>query len=157
LSLTRMLVAGATVTSFWSGRCISIGVDCSFFPVSNKLTYLLPLLMNSYLDDRYAHVLDLAALSKWCHMFPLFAEKIREAIARNRNGVGPDGEMRILPGVHFEPGVFRVAGFFDCKDWKTARPGSGPAGDYELAPRRPHTPPSVPFLADIMDTMESRP
>jgi hypothetical protein len=70
-------------------------------------------------------------------MFELFSEKIREAIARSRNAVGADGVIRVVPGVDFEPATFRIAGFFDCKDWKTARPGSGPDGDYELAPRRP--------------------
>jgi hypothetical protein len=29
------------------------------------LIHFIPLLLRSYLDDRYAHVLDLEALKKW--------------------------------------------------------------------------------------------
>jgi hypothetical protein len=64
-------------------------------------------------------------------MFELFADKIRKAIARDRNEYGLDGVMRVLPDVHFDPETFRIAEFFDCKDWKTVRPGSGPGGDYD--------------------------
>jgi hypothetical protein len=118
------------------GPCISFGVD-QCLPGCIKLIHFLPLLLCSYLDDRYARVLDLEALKKWRPWFPLFAEKIRVSIGRDRNGIGYDGSMQIQTGVHFEPGTFRIAGFFDCKDWQTARPGSGLAGDYELAQRRP--------------------
>lgn len=38
--------------------------------------FLLRIPTSSYVDDRYAHVMDLEGLSQWQPMFELFAEKI---------------------------------------------------------------------------------
>jgi hypothetical protein len=90
-----------------------------------------------YLDDRYDHLLGLGGMLVWRQYFPLFAEKIREYIAKPISRQDDMGNIQVEPGVWFNPGSFNTAGFVDCKVYEIGTPHSGPAAPEPGSQRRP--------------------
>jgi hypothetical protein len=88
--------------------------------------------MVQYLDKRYAPIIGPQGLQRWVGLFPHFAEKFREKLAKETKHIDPDTHevLDITPGVHFEPGNFAVVVLVDCKEYPMLRPHSGPGGDY---------------------------
>ncbi len=76
------------------------------------------------LDNKADGVLHGNCLHRWVHLFPEFAEAIKNKLNRPQYG-----------GLLF--GNVRIVGFLDCKVDETCTPGTGPLTDEELAPRRP--------------------
>jgi hypothetical protein len=62
-------------------------------------------------------------LQRWVHLFPRFAEVIKEKLNKPQYG-----EL-LFDNVH-------IVGFLDCKIDETCTPGTGAFNDEELAPRR---------------------
>jgi hypothetical protein len=95
--------------------------------------------MIHYLDQRYHPILSHEGLERWVTHFPMFAEKIRVMLEKDKRHVDPETyQVEIEDGVYFPPGTFSVVGVVDCKEYHCLRPHSGPAGNYPGAMRRPH-------------------
>jgi hypothetical protein len=95
--------------------------------------------MIHYLDQRYSPIHSHEGLQRWVTHFPMFAEKIRLMLEKDKSHVDPETyAVQIEPGVYFPPDTFSVAGVVDCKEYRCLRPHSGPAGNYPGAMRRPH-------------------
>jgi hypothetical protein len=95
--------------------------------------------MVQYLDKQYAPIIGPQGLERWVGMFPHFADKFHEKLAKETRHIEPETHevIDVTPGVHFEPGNFAVVGLVDCKEYPMLRPHSGPGGDYPGAMRRP--------------------
>ena len=90
-----------------------------------------------HLATKYNRILSFQGLQRWIDLFPIFAEKIRQSIARPKRHENPEtGAVTHIPGVIFQPGTFSIVGFVDCKDYKINVPHTGPAGDFPGATRR---------------------
>jgi hypothetical protein len=76
------------------------------------------------LDNKADGVLHGNCLQHWVHLFPVFAEAIKNKLNRPQYG-----EL-LFNNVH-------IVGFLDCKVDETCTPGTGPLNDEELVPRRP--------------------
>ena len=62
-----------------------------------------------HIDKRYEHLIGPNGLRRWVTQFPMFAEKIREAIGRERRHVDENGNVvEVEAGVDFVPGGFCV-------------------------------------------------
>ncbi len=76
------------------------------------------------LDNKADGVLHSHCLQHWVHLFPVFAEAIKNKLNR------PQYSELLFNNV-------RIVGFLDCKVDETCTPGTGPLNDKELAPRCP--------------------
>jgi hypothetical protein len=70
-----------------------------------------------YIDAKYAPIIGPEGLQRWVGLFPDFADKFCEKLARETKHIDPDTHevIGITPGVHFEPGNFAVVRLFDSK------------------------------------------
>jgi hypothetical protein len=66
--------------------------------------------MVQYLDRQYAAIIGPQGLERWVGMFPHFADKFREKLAKETKHIDPKTHevIYVTPGVHFEPGNFEV-------------------------------------------------
>lgn len=90
-----------------------------------------------YLDTRYEHLLGPESLGLWVDQIGEFARKLGEAAATDRYQRDEDGNIiRWLPGLDINPADFGPFAILDCNETRVCTPGSGPAGDWEDAPRK---------------------
>ena len=89
-------------------------------------------------DTTFARLIGPQALSIWAPQFPVFAEKIREYIQRDKERTDRDGNpvIRGMPLQRIGPGEFNVFSVTDCTVYEVCRPGSGPANNNNGAGRR---------------------
>jgi len=84
----------------------------------------------------YPNIVGLENLSTYVRNFPSYASSIENTIKTDRTRYNNNnGAAIVYPGIEFDPGSFTIVGFFDCRNQKTLIPGSGPAGDFDGAPR----------------------
>jgi hypothetical protein len=91
-----------------------------------------------YLDARYRRVHTTEGLSRWVHLFPIFAEAIAAHVGTDVARI--DTKTRqpyVVHGLMFNPpDFFRIIGFVDASLRETCTPETGPDGDFEGAPRK---------------------
>ena len=87
-----------------------------------------------YLNDRYKHILGHGHLLKYLKEFPRFHEAIKRFCMKRKIHHENDGTVWTSPGLSDIPWL--VCAMRDCKNTICDVPLSGPAGNYEGAPRK---------------------
>jgi hypothetical protein len=92
------------------------------------------------LDNRHQHLLGPASLHFWMDNVPEFAAKMGEAARLDQPIKDTRGNATgHARGLDIHPDEFSVFALMDCNEALICRPGSGPAGDFEHAPRKEGT------------------
>ena len=87
-----------------------------------------------YLDDRYKNVVGLQGILRFLPQFPAFRSAMEQYVKRDRKYFDEAGNCTIVPGLNKLP--YNICGLIDCTIDPAMVPLSGPAGDYEGAPRK---------------------
>jgi hypothetical protein len=90
--------------------------------------------MLKYVDKRYRNILGHQGLLRFIDQFPKYFEAIQRQVMKPKLHQRQNGQWWSTPGLLKCP--YRVCLFVDCKIHPTNVPFSGPAGDYEGAPRK---------------------
>jgi len=95
-----------------------------------------------HLDDRYFPLIGPDGVRMWVAHFPSFAHTIWDYLAKPKRRYYGDANQHFRCVQWNHPGApgrdeLNIAAFMDCKTYSSCRPGSGPYGDYDDAPRRP--------------------
>jgi len=94
--------------------------------------------MVKILDGKWYRAIGPAGLRLWVHLFPEFAESIREYIHRKKARVDQQGNItfRGITETVIPAGEFNIFSFTDCTVYECCRPGSGPAANEDGSQRR---------------------
>jgi len=122
------------MTRMYSGLDIIDTVDYIFGGYYNRWSYGWPWIIR-YLDRRYENIIGHQGLLRFRDDFPRFYAGIERFVMRPKwHQNEDDGTWWWSPGLAACP--FRIFGFVDCSIFRTNVPFSGPAGNYEGAPRK---------------------
>lgn len=122
------------MTRMYSGMDIIDAVDYIFGGYYNRWSYGWPWIVR-YLDRRYENIIGYQGLLRFRDDIPRFYAAIERAVMRPKwHQNEDDGEWWWSPGLAALP--YRIFCFVDCSIFRTSIPFSGPAGNYEGAPRK---------------------